>query len=925
MRRLAVVAVAAAVALCPGLVAGGAARAASLSAVVAAAGAATWGNAVEVPGTPAHGQGQGELAVSNSVSCASAGNCAAGGYYRDRAGDDQAYVVSEVKGTWGKAIEVPSTAALNVGGQATVDSVSCASAGNCAAGGYYRYHVGNGRTFVVSEVNGTWGKAIQVPGVTFNARGAAEVDSVSCAPTGYCAAAGYYTDRSGRRLAFVASRVNGGWGKAIQVPGTGAGYAAVTSVSCASAGNCGAGGYYGGGGSQAFVVSQINGRWGKAVQVPGTAASGAEATVDSVSCPSAGNCAAAGYHYDENGNLYQGFVVNLVNGTWGQAIQGPDTNPVYGVSCASAGNCTAAGSLLVSEVNGTWGNPILMKVPGAAEGGADFGLYSVSCPSAGNCTAAGYYTDDTNHRQAFVVSQVNGTWGKPIEVPGTAALNGGGADGVSSVSCASEGNCAAAGSYYDYAGNVRAFVVSQVNGRWGRAIQVPGTAALAGVGHATVNTVSCASAGNCSAGGYYSDRAGSLRALVVSEVRGRWGRVIQVPGTAALGARLYATVTSVSCASAGNCAAAGYYIDRSGRPQAFLVSQVKGTWNQAIQVPGTAALGAGGYAAVTSVSCGSAGNCTAGGYYRDRAGNDLALLVSQVNGTWDPAIQVPGTAALGTRQSALVTSVSCPSAGNCGAAGDYNEYSGHRQAFVVSQIKGTWGKAIQVPGTAAGEDGEGASAISVSCASAGNCSAAGDYTKLNGRVFVVSEVKGTWGQAIQVPGLAALGGRRLAEVTSVSCASAGNCAAGGIYVTNGHGWQAFVVSQVKSTWGKAIEMPGTAALNTSGYATVSSVSCPSAGNCSAGGYYDGSGTGTGGGSPFAVSQVKGTWGKAIQLRGTAAFNAGGATVTTVSCSSAGNCAAGGNYLDRAGDEYAFVTGQVKGTWGKAIQVPGTGR
>ena len=39
-------------------------------------------------------------------------------------------------------------------------------------------------------------------------------------------------------------------------------------------------------------------------------------------------------------------------------------------------------------------------------------------------------------------------------------------------------------------------------------------------------------------------------------------------------------------------------------------------------------------------------------------------------------------------------------------------------------------------------------------------------------------------------------------------------------------------------WGTAEEVPGTAALNAGGNAGVNSVSCPSAGNCSAGGLYD---------------------------------------------------------------------------------------
>jgi hypothetical protein len=40
--------------------------------------------------------------------------------------------------------------------------------------------------------------------------------------------------------------------------------------------------------------------------------------------------------------------------------------------------------------------------------------------------------------------EVNGRWRQAIEVPGLGALNNGGNAGVSSVSCASAGSCAAA-------------------------------------------------------------------------------------------------------------------------------------------------------------------------------------------------------------------------------------------------------------------------------------------------------------------------------------------------------------------------------------------------------------------------------------------------------------------------------------------------
>src|SRR5260370_532973 len=98
--------------------------------------------------------------------------------------------------------------------------------------------------------------------------------------------------------------------------------------------------------------------------------------------------------------------------------------------------------------------------------------------------------------------------------------------------------------------------------------------------------------------------------------------------------------------------------------------QGKGTWHAAIKVPGTAALNQGGGAAITSVSCTSAGNCSAGGAYIDSSNRVQAFVVSQTGGTWHTAIEVPGTAAL-NHEDAEITSVSCASAGNCSAGGPY--------------------------------------------------------------------------------------------------------------------------------------------------------------------------------------------------------------------------------------------------------------
>jgi len=219
-----------------------------------------------------------------------------------------------------------------------------------------------------------------------------------------------------------------------------------------------------------------------------------------------------------------------------------------------------------------------------------------------------------------------GTWHTAIEVPGTATLNTGGA-WISSVSCASAGNCSAGGDYSDAPGHTQVFVVSEVNGTWDTAIEVPGTASLNTGGAATFYSVSCASAGNCSAGGSYF--TGSWHAFIVNEVNGTWHNAAQVPGTAALDQGQNARVTSVSCRSAGNCSAGGNYTDKSKHMQAFVASEVRGTWHAAIEVPGIASLNKGGSGSVTSVSCASARSCTAGGTYSDRSKHMQAFVLSK--------------------------------------------------------------------------------------------------------------------------------------------------------------------------------------------------------------------------------------------------------------------------------------------------------
>jgi hypothetical protein len=126
-----------------------------------------------------------------------------GGWYIDgRECCDQTFVVTQTDGTWGTAEEVPGIGAPS-NQDAAVTSVSCVPSGRCAAGGYwqdpsFRYHA-----IVTSEQNGTWGHARDVPGTGGLSTFSAQVFSVSCVTAGSCAEGGAYTDGSGHQQAFV--------------------------------------------------------------------------------------------------------------------------------------------------------------------------------------------------------------------------------------------------------------------------------------------------------------------------------------------------------------------------------------------------------------------------------------------------------------------------------------------------------------------------------------------------------------------------------------------------------------------------------------------------------------------------------------------------------------------------------------------------
>jgi len=304
----------------------------------------------------------------------------------------------------------------------------------------------------------------------------------------------------------------------------------------------------------------------------------------------------------------------------------------------------------------------------------------VSCASPGNCAAVGDWAQSGTFLMGFAVTQTDGVWGTPVQLftpfgpPRSDFAN------VSQVSCGSADNCGAAGPISIPGSPGRtAFVATQTSGVWDvPASIVPGLPELAVSDFASLLSLSCASPGNCSAGGWYGSAVGQQQGFVVSQVNGVWGDAIPLPGLQALNVFANAQVQAVSCASPGNCSAGGYFWAPGGG-QAFVASQVNGVWGNATPVPGMAELNVGGEAQVQSLSCTSPGNCTGGGFYRD--GGVQGFVVSQSSGVWGAPVPVPGLVELNTGNSAQVLSVSCSAAGACSFGG---YYSNAPEPFVTS-------------------------------------------------------------------------------------------------------------------------------------------------------------------------------------------------------------------------------------------------
>ncbi len=350
----------------------------------------------------------GDLAHVLTTSCVSSTFCVAGGTYTNASGA-QAFVSLYDGSSWSV---VSLGAALNLGGLAQVNAVSCVSPTFCVAGGQYEDASGSYQAFV-SRYNGSSWTDVEL-GAALNLGGGAYLNAVSCVSSTFCVAGGEYTDASGGYQAFV-SRYNGvSWtdgelGAALNLGGS----AQVNAVSCVSTTFCVAGGQYtnGSGMSQA-LVSRYNGSSWTDGELGAALNLGGSAKVNAVSCVSPTFCVAGGQYTDGSG-MSQALVSVFGGSSWSDQTLALTLNllgsaQVNAVSCASPSYCVAGGdytgltgieALVSLYGRSTWAD---QTVASALNLGGNATVHSALCVADGFCLAGGTYTDAANHAQAFV-------------------------------------------------------------------------------------------------------------------------------------------------------------------------------------------------------------------------------------------------------------------------------------------------------------------------------------------------------------------------------------------------------------------------------------------------------------------------------------------------------------------------------------------
>ena len=307
-----------------------------------------------------------------------------------------------------------------------------------------------------------------------------------------------------------------------------------------------------------------------------------------------------------------------------------------------------------------------------------------------------------------------------------------------------------------------------------------------------------------------------------------------------------------------------------------------------------------------SLSCVSALECVAGGDYATTTGVTEGLIVSETNGVWRAPISLLPPVGASANPDVTIYDVSCGAAGNCAAVGSYEDSARNIVPFTANEVGGRWERSreLALPKNAL-VDGQSGELRDVDCASANNCSVVGEYfdnyrAYPRSQGFVATEVRGHWSSASEVTMAQKANFNPFVSFAQIACASLGNCVGVGSFIDAHDVTEGLIVSQVRGVWHKGEEVPLPSNASAFSGASLSEVSCLAHSSCAALGTFISQ---TGALETMTTSGANGTWGRASEIAMPVGSGANPHAFlfgfSGIACASPGNCSIGGQYQDSA--------------------------
>jgi Divergent InlB B-repeat domain len=341
--------------------------------------------------------------------------------------------------------------------------------------------------------------------------------------------------------------------------------------------------------------------------------------------------------------------------------------------------------------------PLLAGQTGIAT--ANQGLQGVTCSSESDCWAVGAWVNGSGKNQTLIDHWDGTSWSLVL------SPNNGTSDNYFyRVTCASESDCWAVGSYRNIDNNDNQTLIEHWDGTSWSIVPSPNTStvwnALAGV--------TCPSTSDCWAVGYNDSSDDHHYDTLIEHWDGTSWSIVPSPNNPSPPEQFnngYGNyLLAVTCASASDCRAVGFYTNIDSNNNETLIEQWDGTSWSIVPSPNE-----GMRSDLQGVTCSSASDCWAVGEF---AGSGVPqTLIEHWDGNSWTIIASPNTS---PKQSGL-QAVTCVSASECWAVGD-----GSNTNTLIEQWNGTsW--SIVPSSIISTSDLQG-----VTCSSAANCWAVGE-------------------------------------------------------------------------------------------------------------------------------------------------------------------------------------------------------